>query len=273
MPNKWFAASLGLFSQTLAFIYLAKLKWALFYFALLISFGIIDVILQRKTGYSGFGILLAIVGCIHAFRASINAGSESARKWYTKWWGVLLIPIFVIICLFSFRAFLYESFEIPASSMAPALNVGDRVVVSRFGYGLYSLYGFKVYSAPMEKRVNSKRGEIVVFYPPESEQVFVKRIIGVPGDVVEFSQKQLYINGTAVETRSVKDSTLYTEQLDDHIYSVQYNREEGPLRNFKVKVPDNSYFVMGDNRDNSSDSRVWGMVPAQNIMGKVVLIW
>lgn len=273
MPNKWFAAALGFLSQPLAFIYLAKFRWALFYFLISILLGIIDFYLERETGYAGLGLVLAIACCIHAFKVSKVIDFGGNRKWYSKWWGVILIPVVVISSIFTFRAFFYEPFRIPSSSMLPTLGAGDHIVVSKYRYGLYGSFGITVYSADVDSRKKPKRGEVFVLYPPHSERVFVERVIGLPNDVVEFSDKQLYINGSKVETKRIDNSGIFTEILDGNTYSVQYIRETNEFRNFTVKVPENSYFVMGDNRDNSADSRVWGMVPSKNMMGKLVLIW
>ncbi len=273
MPNKWFAAALGFFSQPLAFIYLAKFKWALFYFLVSIVVGISDFYLERKTGFAGLGLVLAVVCCIHAFKASKTIEYGDNRKWYSKWWGVFLILVAFLLSVFTVRSFFYEPFQIPSSSMLPTLNVGDHIVVSKYGYGLYGSFGITAYSTEVDSRKKPKRGEVFALYPPHNEHVFVKRIIGLPHDVVEFSDKQLYINGSKVETRRVDNSGVFIETLGGNTYSVQYISEANPFRNFKVEVPENSYFVMGDNRDNSSDSRMWGMVPAENIMGKMVLIW
>jgi len=273
MPNKWFAAALGFLSQPLAFIYLANLKWVLFYLLISIIFGIADFYLERNTGYAGLGLILAIICCIHAFKASKVIDFGGNRKWYNKWWGVLLIPILFIFSIFNLRAFYYEPFQVPSSSMLPTLKVGDHIVVSKYGYGLYGSFGITAYSSEVSARKKPKRGEVFVLYPPHDERVFVERIIGLPNDVIEFSDKQLYINGSKVEINRIDNSNIYTETLDGNTYSVQYIRETNQYRNFKVEVPKNSYFVMGDNRDNSADSRVWGMVPAKNIMGKMVLIW
>lgn len=273
MPNRWFAAVLGFLFQPLAFVYLAKLKWALFYFLASIVLGIADFYLEKKSGYSGLVLMLAIGCCIHAFKASANIEFGDNRKWYSKWWGVVLIPVVFISSVFTFRAFFYEPFKIPSLSMSPTLKVGDHIIVSKYGYGLYGSFGITVYSAEPDSRKKPKRGEIFALYPPNDGRIFVERIIGLPNDIVEFSDKQLYINDSKVETTRIDNSDVFTETLDGNTYSVQYIREVNQLRNFKVKVPENSYFVMGDNRDNSADSRVWGMVPGKNIIGKVVLIW
>lgn len=273
MPNKWFASALGFFFQPLAFIYLAKLKWGLIYFLASISFGITDFFLIKETGYSGLGLVLSIICCIHAYKASENINFDNGRKWFNTWWGALSIPIVFIVSVFSFRSFFYEPFLIPASSMLPTLQVGDHIVISKFGYGHYGTYGLNIYNADINSRKQPNRGDVFIFYPPHDDRYFIKRIIGLPNDVIEFSNKQLYINGIKIETKRIDDSNIYNEVLDEETYSVQYRREASRLRNFKMEVPENSYFVMGDNRDNSSDSRVWGVVPGENLIGKMILKW
>ena len=273
MPNKWFSAVLGFFFQPLAFVYLARFKWVLVYFLGSVILGASDFVLNRNLGYSGLGLILAIVCCIHAYRLAKNIVFENGRKWYSRWWGVLIIPLVFFCSILSFRSFLYEPFHIPSESMLPTLSVGDHIIVSKLGYGLYGTFGINVLSTDADSRKKPKRGEIFVLYPPNESRVFVERIIGIPGDTVEFSNKQLSINGIKVETNRGDDDISYVENLGEHPYSVQYIREGNPYRNFQVTVPENAYFVMGDNRDNSVDSRMWGMVPEENIVGKLILVW
>ncbi|MGQ8364231.1 signal peptidase I [Glaciecola sp. 1036] len=273
MPNKWFSAVLGFLFPPLAFIYLARFKWALVYFLAAVITGILDFVLNRKLGYSGLGFMLSIVCCIHAFEMAKNVIFEDGRKWYSKWWGVLIIPVILVSSIFSFRSFLYEPFEMPSKSMFPTLSVGDHIVVSKLGYGLYGTFGIEVLSTEVDSRKKPKRGEVFVLYPPNESMLVVKRIIGIPGDIVEFSNKQLTINGVKIETTRGDDGNTYIENLGENPYSVQYSLQGIPNRNFQFRVPENAYFVMGDNRDNSRDSRMWGMVPAENIVGKLVLIW
>jgi len=270
-PSKWFAVVLALLWQPVAFIYLSKWKWVFFYFFLFVFFAVADVLLYKYWGYMGLSSAMAFVCAVHAFRVAKTVSFEE-RHWYNKWWGALCIPLLLFACVFSFRAFIFEPFQIPAASMLPTLEVGDHVVVSK-GYGAYSAYGVNLYSVNDESGEKPGRGEVVVFYPPHDRRAFVKRVIGLPGDEVSFANKQLYINGVKVETSRIANSNVYTEVLGEHKYSVQYMPRGNRLRNFKAPVPENAYFVMGDNRDKSSDSRVWGMVPAENILGKVVFIW
>lgn len=273
MANKWVAGLLGLLLQPLAFLYLQRPKWALIYLLLVFAVGIAEFLLIKNVGYSGLGILFAVICAIHAFIYAKQVTFDQYRKWYSRWQALLAIPILLLIVTFSFRSFLYEPFQMPSASMLPTLKVGDYIVVSKWNYGLYGTYGINFHSASIDDRKMPRRGEIFVFYPPQEKRVFVKRIVGLPGDRLEFRDKQLTVNGIKVETMTTDGSEVYAETIDGIHYSVQYANERSNLREFSIVVPENSYFTMGDNRDNSSDSRFWGPVPAENIVGKVVAIW
>lgn len=280
MPNKWFSACLGLFIQPFAFLYLSKMNWFFIYFVLTLLAGALDYYLTMKSGYSGAVIILAIICSVHAFKVAKVTQYVPHRHWYNRWWGVLIIPLVFILSIFMVRSFLYEPFHIPAASMSPALKVNDHVLVSKWGYGNYGAYGITLYNTDINKRIKPKRGEIFIFYPPHHRSYFIKRIIGLPGDIIEFANKQLMVNGEAIRTEKKSNTSLhYVEYLDDQSYTVIYENRGGyasgikGLNDFKIVIPDDAYFVMGDNRDNSSDSRIWGVVPAENIVGKMILKW
>lgn len=273
MPNKWFSVFLGFLLPPLAFVYLARFNWAIIYFLLLIIAAASDFYLNTETGYSGLSILLAIVCCVHAFRTSKKITFTNGRKWYSHWWGALSIPVLFISAIFLFRCFLYEPFRIPSKSMHPTLQIGNHIVVSKFAYGRYGSFGTTIYEAALENRRKPERGEIFVFQAPHQKVTFVKRIIGLPNDRIVFSNKQLFINGQAINTRQQNGVEMYEENIGKHTYTVQYSNDNGFHRSHEITVPENAYFVMGDNRDNSADSRAWGMVPAKNIIGKVVVVW
>lgn len=277
MPNKWFAAFLGFFLQPFAFLYLSKIKWFFIYLVLAFLIGGLDYYLDMKLGYSGVVIFLALVSAIHAFKLAKVTQFSSNRHWYNRWWGILLIPIAFISFAFSIRAFLYEPFHAPSTSMSPTLNVDDHILVSKWGYGNYESYGITLYKTKIDEKLKPKRGEIFIFYPPHDRRHFIKRIIGLPGDTIQFSNRQLIINGENVKTES-ESKLQYQEYLGGHSYTVQYrdgayNSSIKKLHEFTISVPSDSYFVMGDNRDNSLDSRAWGFVPAENIVGKMILKW
>ncbi len=196
----------------------------------------------------------------------------------------------LILCLIAVvfvRSFLFELFKIPSSSMVPTLQIGDHIVVSKFTYGLtfpFTSWEFVAWNSP-------KRGDVVVFvYPKDPSLYYIKRVIGVPGDKIEFKGKDLWVNGEAVKKDPIEDAELqaailggppsggklYQEVLDTGAHVVKYSTEKSfdyvaPATVHEV-APDH-FFVMGDNRDDSYDSRSWGDVPRANIRGRAQIIW
>lgn len=184
-----------------------------------------------------------------------------------------LLPIILIVLVV--RSFIAEPFQIPSSSMEPTLDVGDFILVNKYTYGLrLPVLGTKVVD-----NNTPQRGDVMVFFPPQDSRYFIKRVIGLPGDVVEYRNKVLIINGEEQGLDAVIDAPMDYEQRDrflEDLSGVQhtiFNQPRRPVMDFKVTVEQNHYFMMGDNRDNSSDSRVWGQVPEERIVGKAVAIW
>ena len=216
-----------------------------------------------------------------------------SQPWWLDWTAGLFPVILVVFIL---RSFLFEPFKIPSGSMIPTLLVGDLILVNKFTYGLR----LPVLNVKLTEGNKPKRGDVMVFrYPPNPNLDYIKRVVGLPGDEVAYLNKRLTINGQPVETKPVQeffdeDSMRYAKQfqetLGDHTHNllIDDNRpafvsgaENFPDREncrYSVegvvcKVPTNSYFMMGDNRDNSLDSRYWGFVPDKNIVGRAFFIW
>jgi signal peptidase I len=186
------------------------------------------------------------------------------------------------------RAFVVEAFQIPSGSMIPTLEVGDHIFVSKFAYGLTIPFT----NTKIIQLAQPKRGDIVVFkYPLDQSTDYIKRVVGLPGDVIEMRQEELYVNGRAIQRERVPrpyhyadaghgagpaedhEGELWLENLDGHKHELIQEPVRGP-RDFERKVvPANNVFVMGDNRDNSSDSRVWGTVDRDLIKGKALIVW
>jgi signal peptidase I len=216
------------------------------------------------------------------------------------WWLEYSASFFpVILLVFMLRSFVVEPFKIPSGSMIPTLLVGDFILVNKFDYGLRSPISDQKLIAYHEP----KRGDVVVFRFPEDESIdFIKRVIGVPGDVVQYRDKHLTINGVPVAEKELPD--FLGNATDDHFgYWKQYQETiDGRTNNilrfpsqpsfvvgvhdfphkencnyddqgFTCTVPAGNYFMMGDNRDNSEDSRYWGFVPDKNLVGRAFVIW
>jgi len=183
-----------------------------------------------------------------------------------------LIPIILVLTL---RTFIAEPMSIPSRSMYPSLNAGDYIVLSKLGYGTYDLFGFNVLNTGMYKQI--ERGDVMAFVHPRHQDqqrlIYLKRIIGLPGDRIAMKSNKLFLNDTEINqsiTRTEGQFTYLNEVIDGREYSVVHqNRKQMP---FDVTVPEDHYFVLGDNRHNSNDSRYWGFVPGDNLVGKLVYI-
>jgi len=170
-------------------------------------------------------------------------------------------PIFLFVLLL--RAFVVEPFRIPSGSMMPTLLVGDFILVNKYSYGLR----MPVTKTKLVEIDEPKRGDVVVFrYPRDPKVDYIKRLVGLPGDRIAYRDKKLYVNGKLMPQKPV-----------GWYEPVGSGEDFGPgcqvLARGEVKVPEGHYFMMGDNRDNSNDSRCWGFVPESNLVGKAFVIW
>jgi signal peptidase I len=187
----------------------------------------------------------------------------------------------VILAVLLLRSFLVEPFRIPSNSMMPTLLTGDFILVNKFTFGIrLPVLNKKIFEigAP-------HRGDVIVFRFPKDPSIdYIKRVIGEPGDKVVYRNKTLYINGRAMEQTmlgpytgvgsglGMSGATQLLEHLDDVKHDILIDPRRG-MGDYEIEVPPNQYFVMGDNRDNSNDSRFWGTVPDENLVGKAFMIW
>ena len=233
----------------------------------------LELILVGLTALSGLIILIHYL--IRRGKPKQSRVEEPLLVDYAK----SFFPVLLVVVIL--RSFVAEPFRIPSGSMIPTLEVGDFILVKKYSYG--------VRLPIIHKKVISigepERGDVVVFrYPPEPKINYIKRLIGLPGDSIEWTlDKELIINGKKI---SYQDAGQYQtknrmgekagvrqlkESLDGALHSLILF--SGPTRPGKWKVPEGHYFMMGDNRDNSSDSRFWGFVPEENLVGKASLVW
>jgi signal peptidase I len=229
----------------------------------------------------------------------IESDVESARQkllaqpWWLDWTAGLF-P--VILAVFVLRSFLFEPFKIPSGSMIPTLRVGDLILVNKFHYGVR----LPVFNTKLFENHSPQRGDVMVFrYPPQPSLDYIKRVIGVPGDEVSYLNKQITVNGKPVpraaqpeffDSETMRYARQFRETLDTRSYNTLNDDDrpafiqgttEFPFSNgcrytvegVTCKVPEGHYFMMGDNRDNSLDSRYWGFVPEANIVGKAFFVW
>jgi len=200
-----------------------------------------------------------------------EAGKESSEPWLVDV-SRSFFPVLVVVLVL--RSFLVEPFQIPSGSMLPTLEVGDFILVNKYAYGLrLPVAGTKILEVD-----DPERGDVMVFrYPKDGSTNYIKRVVGLPGDRIRYRDKQLFINGEPVPREFVArlpPVERWREQLGsvEHDIYLTMGRVSGSGEGEWV-VPDGHYFVMGDNRDNSNDSRYWGMVPDKLVVGKAFAIW
>lgn len=216
-----------------------------------------------------------------------------AQPWWLDWTAGLF-P--VIVAVFLLRSFLFEPFKIPSGSMIPTLEIGDLILVNKFTYGIR----LPVINTQITAGTAPQRGDVMVFrYPPRPSMDYIKRVVGVPGDEVAYLNKRLSVNGKEVPVQALPEYfdesvmryfTQGQEALGSrgHRFILDKERpafiqgtDDFPFRQncrysiegVVCKVPEGHYFMMGDNRDNSLDSRYWGFVPDRNIVGKAFFVW
>lgn len=278
--------------------------FALILFLLLILTGIVWVLdfflLRARRRSQAVAAMAAIepsvvgLGQAETHRVRQQAYDKANRP---PWWIEYCVSFFpVILFVFALRSFIVEPFRIPSGSMLPTLQNGDLILVNKFQYGIR----LPVIDKKIVDIGVPSRGDVVVFrYPVDPDVDYIKRVVGLPGDVVQYQNKTLSINGR--EVAQVRDGDFfepdrgtyvgrYTEQLGELSHQILLNRQarqeymaisDFPYREncqylgngVRCTVPDGHYFMMGDNRDNSLDSRYWGFVPDQNIVGRAFFIW
>lgn len=242
-----------------------------------------------------FVLLVAsgVLWAVDRFYARKHRAQGQPNPWWVEY-GASFFPVILIV--FSLRSFVVEPFKIPSGSMIPTLLVGDFILVNKFTYGIR----LPVINKKVISLGEPERGDVMVFrYPRDPSLDYIKRVVGLPGDRVEYIDKRLTINGEEVPMAAAKDylhpermyySPMFEETLGEQAHAVLVERDVPPhvsrvadfpyrdrctytTAGVRCTVPEGHYFMMGDNRDGSSDSREWGFVPEENIVGRAFFIW
>ena len=238
-------------------------------------------------------VITGLVWLLDKFALRKNRAAEAKQPWWVEY-SISFFP--VILVVFTLRSFLVEPFKIPSGSMIPTLLIGDFILVNKFAYGIrLPVANVKIFDVD-----SPARGDVMVFrYPADPSLDYIKRVVGVPGDRIEYRNKELRVNGMPVPRRQLGDYESrerlqyfphYLESFNGAEHEIILEKEVPGFVNRSMDfghsgncdynsgglactVPAGHYFMMGDNRDNSSDSRVWGFVPDANIVGKAFFIW
>jgi signal peptidase I len=216
---------------------------------------------------------------------------------HRPWWIEYTAGFFPVIAMvFFLRSFLFEPFRIPSGSMIPTLQIGDLILVNKYQYGIR----LPVVNRTLLELGHPRRGDVIVFrYPHQPTQDYIKRVVGLPGDKIDYRERRLTINGVLVQSQALESYydgsraqsfRQYSEALGTMTHRIiisdgesrpidpalQHTNRDACIYSaggVSCTVPPESYFVMGDNRDNSEDSRFWGFVPDRNIVGRAFFIW
>jgi signal peptidase I len=281
-PKGWIAILVGVVFQPFVFLYVNKPRLFWCYLGASVIVTGLDYLLHMNftegslLGYVYLSWIFLIACPAHAYKITKSYDESQLRNWYTRWWAIPSIYAAFFLPVFLFRAFLFEPFSIPASSMSPTIKVGDHVIVKKWGFGGYSTYGIDVIDTNLADKSLAERGKIYVFYPPNSESPFVKRLIGLPGDLIEINGDVISVNGKVLSSEFVADlgkEKIYREQYGNYSHLIQRFPEKPFSVVSTIKVSENHYYFIGDNRDNSADSRIWGTVSGANLVGEVIYVF
>ena len=226
-----------------------------------------------------FVVITGVLWAIETFIMKKKRAADTPRPGHVEW-GADFFPVLAFV--FFLRAFLFEPFQIPSGSMIPTLEVGDFIVVSKFSYGVrLPVVGTKIIPVG-----DPKRGDVAVFVPPHDDSYFIKRVVGLPGDRIKVENNIVYINDEAYEQTFIAHTGVYQgryrdakvalseEKIGDVVHQINTFEPPGEHANMaEIVVPDGHYFMMGDNRDNSGDSRAFGTVPNAKLVGRAKVIW
>jgi len=202
--------------------------------------------------------------------------SQNQKPIWREWLESLLV---ILILAFAIRSFVIAPFKIPSSSMVPTLEIGDYIFVIRYPYGLrVPLTDLQFFPSP------AQRGDVAVFdFPEDRSKDYIKRIIGLPGDTITYTDNKLSVNGTEMPLKELGRRTYFMASgladnagvYQEKLFEIEHQvlRKSYSIKDGEWKVPEGQYLVLGDNRNNSRDSRFWGYVPQSYLVGKAVIVW
>lgn len=287
-PNSLIASMLALFSLPLGFFYAGRPGVGIIYLVCGILVSTFDYIKHKFIAPDSsllnipFALLFVVAAVIHAFLLAQDT-KPRPKPWYAKPAGLIGILAIILTPLVIIRSFFYEPFSVPSNSMAPTITIGDLIVISKKPYGNYGTYGVK-FSTGKDLSQVIKRGDVLAFHDSVKNDVYIRRVVGLPGDTIKYEDTRLYINGKLIQEKLISSLNdprfgnykIYEESFAGQPYHIKkMDRQFGVVSRLEGEwtVPQGHYFMMGDNREMSKDSRIWKAIPQANIIGKVVYIW
>jgi signal peptidase I len=266
------------------------LSWLFVAMALAVVIVLVDLLISKKNNQSNTitSEKKSKIGSFFYFLVFLKFSKAEKYSHRPKvvQWSIEMFPVLLLVLVF--RGFIFEPFRVPSNSMMPTLLTGDFIVVNKFDYGLR----LPITNTKLVKFSNPGRGDVIVFRYPNYEKNsgysgvdFIKRIVALPGDVISYQEDQLTVNGKAVDVKNIGpyvgvDSgkqmnkyRLVREVIDTTGHDILLNPNGHSKELVEITIPLGHYFVMGDNRSHSSDSRFWGFVPEDYIIGRAIGIW
>ncbi len=282
-PKLWIAILVGVFFNAFALLYVNRPRLFWIYFILTYTVAILQLIFNNCIAdiiameFFSLSLVFSIICPLHAAFLTKTYDRSSRRGWYSKLWVLPASYAAIFISIFCFRSFFYEPFTIPSASMAPNYNEGDLIVVQKFGFGRYGTFGFDFLNPGVSSNELMQRGKVYVFYPPKKKVAFIMRLIGLPGDEISFDADGISLNGVRLLTSLSNDEkngfVEFKEMNGETSYSISRFVYRPISKSGTHIVPENHYFMLGDSRDNSLDSRFWGTVDSKSIVGEVVHVF
>ncbi len=276
-PNKWIAGLLGFLFAPIGMLYVARAKYAFLFIMSVFGLAALFVVFRIQINPNiklTLSIVMPFIFAIVTFLLAKKICKK--RPLYSRWYGIIIVFSLFALPYFIAKVYFFEIFSIPSSSMAPNIVSGNYIVVKKQGCGNHKFFGYPISKTAITKRCSIARGDIIVFENPQDSNVdYLKRVVGIAGDSISYSDNILILNNIIVE-HNLKfngfSEILIEEIIDDESYQIQH-MNRGKIPDGKWVVPNGEYFVLGDNRHRSADSKQWGFVPEENIIGKLYYVF
>lgn len=288
-PNNWIATCIGIVLPPFGFLYLNKGLWCVIYLILIYASAAYSLHLRIGLHYSGYAKyihieLLVIWFCwFHVISTAFKEKIFDLREWYSRWWG---ISVCFIVNLILLSPLCFDLYRIPNRQMEPTIPYYDKVLVSRFGYGNFGLFGITFMKDEHGPYTDLEKGRIYVYEHPRTNETYISRLMGFPGDVIEYTEGELLVNGQALPREYIREEisesdselvsgkfSIYRERNDESEYMIQKSEMTNPMfRDRKWYVHKDHVFFISDNRDASYDSRHFGPIHKSNIIARFCLL-